>query len=246
MLEPAVQPPARMEGDSRETGGDGDGLVVRELSASPNPRVLVADAFLSTDESAALRALFDSRHSHTHSLAPLVCFARGSPFSSLVELLQRKAEKQAEEQAAEAERTLLAAVEKTRVEGEEGLSHAELHALQAATTPSSAVVFVSDSSGPKGVNPERVCFDTEAMEGSDLSNQGELAWSTSTFVYAGEDDLVDAVQERLEQVFGLPRTHALATQLLKYEPGQSYDAHTDCNLSLQVGGATHVLCPCAG
>lgn len=223
---------------------DGGGLVVREVSSAPNPRVLVTDAFLSPDESAALRQLFDSKHSHTHSLAPLVCFARGSPFSSLVELLQRKAEEKVEKQAAAAEKEVVATVERARAAGGEGLSHEELHTLHAAAVGATPVVFVSEASGPKGVNPDRVCFDTEVMEGSELSNQGELAWSTSTFVYPGENELVDAVQARLEEVFGLPRTHALATQLLKYEPGQSYDEHTDCNLSLQVRSDAAPPHPC--
>jgi hypothetical protein len=52
-------------------------------------------------------------------------------------------------------------------------------------------------------------------------------YSTSVMVAAGEDKLIDWIQEKLNPVFD--RAHAYHTQIIEYETGQAYNAHTDCN-----------------
>lgn len=86
-----------------------------------------------------------------------------------------------------------------------------------------------------------------------------LHWSTSAFVYVvqqvqrslyarshsscgvftpccryrGESSMVDALEAQLESELGLPASHALSTQLVRYETGHEYNVHTDCFLGLR-------------
>jgi len=179
----------------------------------------MADDFLSSSEANSVRSLFDDKHAPSRLVPPLVCFSRGSPFVSLVEGLHED------------------------IHNGGKVFNPEEKGSDGDVAASSPVVLVSDSSrrdGGAAGDRERVCFDTSRV-GQTLA--AELTWSTSTFVFPGESSLIDSVQQRLEDVFGLPRTHALATQLLKYAPGESYLAHTDCSLSLQVGrGCAVVWC----
>ena len=45
-----------------------------------------------------------------------------------------------------------------------------------------------------------------------------LQWSASTLVQPGEDAMVDRLEERLDEVLGLPAARAFQAQLLRYDP----------------------------
>ena len=207
-----MRPPAVLTAEDGAAATTDDAAVVRQMSGSPRPRVYVSDEFLSSVEAEEVRQLFDSRHSHPHTKPPLVCFSRGSVYAGRAEKLQRKAEDLIQKREDE-----------SWIGGLTPQEEAELEAH--------APVRFVDEGGDK----QRVCFDTTQVGKKELlQGPRRLSWSTSTFVYPGESPLLDTVQERLESVFGLPRSHALATQLLKYKAGESYGVHTDCNLSLRV------------
>ena len=40
---------------------------------------------------------------------------------------------------------------------------------------------------------------------------------------------VDKIEEKLAREFGLDPAHAYHTQLIRYQPGEAYDRHTDCH-----------------
>ena len=58
---------------------------------------------------------------------------------------------------------------------------------------------------------------------------GAVRWSESLAVYRGQDELLDEVSTRLSERAGLRETTGLHFQMLKYAPGASYHAHTDCS-----------------
>jgi tetratricopeptide (TPR) repeat protein len=58
----------------------------------------------------------------------------------------------------------------------------------------------------------------------------DIVTSSSVFVDSNDIDIVKDIEHRIYESFGLSSADAWPTQLLKYPPGVSYAAHTDCTL----------------
>lgn len=83
----------------------------------------------------------------------------------------------------------------------------------------------------------RRCFELDGGN-VEAKKKGEGAFkylqqsSSSTHVLTGQNALLDEVEKRIEVVLGLPRKNAAYTQLLRYQPGESYAEHADCGFNL--------------
>jgi len=83
------------------------------------------------------------------------------------------------------------------------------------------------------------------LEGASWNHHGQLCAprqaqsfhalniSDSVVLNVGDSALVTQIQHQIEAVLGLPQTHARAAQLLRYEVGVQYHAHTDCSIRLR-------------
>jgi len=91
-----------------------------------------------------------------------------------------------------------------------------------------------DAAPAPGGGTSNVC-----VRSADLAKR--LKWSESSYVLPGHLELLDTLEARLEEAFGLRRDRALSSQLLRYEGGTDYQAHTDCTLALKPGDRLHTV-----
>jgi len=86
-------------------------------------------------------------------------------------------------------------------------------------------------------NPWKTCFDKD----SNPEVMKDLSYSSSTIFYRGETAILDKIENRIEEVFGLSQSHATSSQILEYTQGSDYNPHTDCSTVMQNSRAWTVL-----